>query len=122
VGPPGEVADALHLSPAAIAEMRAEGLTIGGHGRRHLWFDHAGPPAVAAEIAESAAFLAAGPRPWAFAYPYGASSEAALVELARHGFGAAFRATPGTATGAFDLGRVDAEDAAFEAAVVAATP
>lgn len=117
VGPPGEIADALHLSTPEIEEMRSAGLTVGGHGRRHLWFDHAGARRVGVEIAESAAFLAGTARPWAFAYPYGASSEAAVAALGEHGFGAAFHASPRAPTGAFDLGRVDAEGPGFEAAV-----
>jgi peptidoglycan/xylan/chitin deacetylase (PgdA/CDA1 family) len=120
IGPPGEVADALHLGPAAIEEMRAEGLTIGGHGRRHLWFDHASPDAVADEIRASATFLAAGRSPWPFAYPYGPASDAAPDELARHGFAAAFHATPGQPSGAYHLGRVDAEAPGFEAALLGA--
>jgi peptidoglycan/xylan/chitin deacetylase (PgdA/CDA1 family) len=115
VGPPGEVADALHLGAPAIETMRDEGLTIGGHGRRHLWFDHASPDAVAEEIRASATFLAGGAIPWPFAYPYGAAGDAAADELAQHGFAAAFHAAPRQPGGAYHLGRVDAEDPDFEA-------
>ncbi len=117
VGPPGEVADALHLSPRAIEEMRDDGLTVGGHGRRHPWFDHADPARVGQEIAASAALVAGSPPPWPFAYPYGAPSDVAIDELAAHGFAAAFHAAPRSPTGPFDLGRIDAEEAGFEAAV-----
>jgi len=88
-------------------------MTIGGHGRRHLWFDHAPAEPVAAEIADSAVWLAAEPAPWVFAYPYGASGADAPTLLARAGFGAAFHARPTASTGPWDLGRVDAEDPAF---------
>ncbi|HET8786225.1 MAG TPA: polysaccharide deacetylase family protein [Candidatus Limnocylindrales bacterium] len=113
VGPSGEVADALHLSPDQIAAMRANGQVIGGHGRRHLWFDHEPAERVAAEIRESAHFLAHEPRPWAFAYPYGAADGTAARQLEVATFGAAFHAAPMVSTGRFDLGRIDGEDPRF---------
>jgi hypothetical protein len=69
------------------------------------------------EVAASAAFLADERRPWVFAYPYGASSAAATDTLADAGFAAAFHASPRVSAGAYDLGRVDAEDPAFESIV-----
>jgi peptidoglycan/xylan/chitin deacetylase (PgdA/CDA1 family) len=117
VGPSGEVADALHLAPSDVAAMRAAGMTIGGHGRRHVWFDHEPAGRVAAEIAASAAFLADEPRPWVFAYPYGASGAETDARLSEAGVAAAFHASPRTPAGRFDLGRVDGEDAAFPAIV-----
>ncbi|HEY8438948.1 MAG TPA: polysaccharide deacetylase family protein [Candidatus Limnocylindrales bacterium] len=116
-GPDGDVADALHLSTADIGAMRRDGLTVGGHGRRHLWLDHEPSARVVDEIEASASFLADEPRPWAFAYPYGASSAAATNALSRTGFASAFQASPRAAAGAYDLGRVDAEDPAFESIV-----
>jgi peptidoglycan/xylan/chitin deacetylase (PgdA/CDA1 family) len=116
-GPEADLADALHLSPGDLAWMRGAGLTIGGHGRRHLWFDHEPAARVVAEVEASAAFLAAEPGPRPFAYPYGASSRAAIAALAEHAFASAFHASPRTARGPFDLGRVDAEDPSFEAVV-----
>jgi peptidoglycan/xylan/chitin deacetylase (PgdA/CDA1 family) len=113
LGPPGDVADALHLSTFQLQQMRSEALTIGGHGRRHLWFDHTAASRVRDEIDASAAFLADEPRPWAFAYPYGAASPNAVDELAGQDFGGAFHAARRVATGRFDLGRVDGEDLAF---------
>jgi len=121
-GDDGAVADALHLGGADIATLRSDGMTIGGHGRRHLWFDHEPAERVVAEVAASAAFLAAEPRPWTFAYPYGASSPAAIAALAERGFAAAFHAAPRPAIGRFDLGRVDGEDPAFAAIVAGADP
>lgn len=121
LGPPGDVADALHLSPVEVERMRSDGLTIGGHGRRHLWFDDAPAPRVRDEIAASATFLAREPRPWAFAYPYGAASPGAVRTLHQHRFGGAFRASPHAATGAFDLGRVDGEDPASASTIEIAT-
>jgi peptidoglycan/xylan/chitin deacetylase (PgdA/CDA1 family) len=109
------VADALHLGAVDVARLRRDGMTIGGHGRRHLWFDHEPTERVASEVAASAAFLAEEPRPWAFAYPYGASSPAATAALRDHGFGAAFHAAPRRATGRFDLGRIDAEESELAA-------
>ncbi|HET7029456.1 MAG TPA: polysaccharide deacetylase family protein [Candidatus Limnocylindrales bacterium] len=113
VGPTGDVADSLHLAPADVATMRAAGHTIGGHGRRHLWFDHEPADRVAAEIAASAAFLAPEPGPWAFAYPYGASGGGSAGALERAGFAAAFHASPRLPGDRFGLGRADAEDPAF---------
>jgi hypothetical protein len=113
VGPSGDVADELHLGRADVAGMRAAGQTIGGHGRRHLWFDHEPPDRVGTEIAASAAFLAEEPRPWVFAYPYGASGGRSESALAGTGFTAAFHASPREPHGRFDLGRIDGEDPAF---------
>jgi peptidoglycan/xylan/chitin deacetylase (PgdA/CDA1 family) len=121
LGPESDVADALHLAPAQLDNVRRAGLTIGGHGRRHLWFDHAPPPAVRAEIADSAAFLGGEPRPWPFAYPYGAAGPGTGRTLAGAGFAAAFHASPRAASGTMDLGRFDAEDAGFEASLVSGT-
>jgi peptidoglycan/xylan/chitin deacetylase (PgdA/CDA1 family) len=114
LGPEADVADALLLSPADVAGLRQAGMTIGGHGRRHLWFDWASPDEVAREIADSAAWLASEPTPWAFAYPYGAAGAEAPASLAAAGFAAAFHASPTRASGRYDLGRVDAEDRSFE--------
>jgi peptidoglycan/xylan/chitin deacetylase (PgdA/CDA1 family) len=114
VGPSGEVADALHLRLADMAALRGEGHTIGGHGKRHLWFDHEPAGRVRAEIEASAAFLADEPRPWAFAYPYGAASPDAPGRLASAGFMAAFHASPRVADSPFALGRIDADDPGFD--------
>ena len=92
--PESDVADALHLGPGQLDDLRRSGVTIGGHGRRHLWFDYAPPRAVRAEIADSAAFLAGDPRPWPFAYPYGATGPGVGRALAGAGFAAAFHASP----------------------------
>ena len=113
VGPSGEIADMLHLSAADMRAMRANGQAIGGHGRRHLWFDHGPTSRVADEIRASAGFLADEPRPWPFAYPYGAADATAPARLAEAGFGAAFHAKPTSSAGRFDLGRIDAEDPRF---------
>ena len=121
-GSDGAVADELHLSSTDIARMRRAGMTIGGHGRRHLWLDHEPPNRIVAEVDDSAAFLADEPPPWAFAYPYGASSPIATTALAEHGFAAAFHASPRTPSGPFDLPRIDAEDPAFEAIVAGSDP
>lgn len=117
IGPSGAVADVLHLGPSDVAHMRAAGHTIGGHGRRHLWFDHEPPNRVAGEIAASAVFLSPEPQPRVFAYPYGASGPESAARLAEAPFAAAFHASPRTPAGRFDLGRVDGEDPAFSAIV-----
>jgi peptidoglycan/xylan/chitin deacetylase (PgdA/CDA1 family) len=116
-GSESDVADTLHLSPDQVADLRAEGMSIGGHGRRHLWLDREPADRVRAEIADSAAFLAPEPRPWAFAYPYGAGHPLATAGLEAAGFAAAFHARPNVAAGRFDLGRVDAEDEGLGAAL-----
>jgi hypothetical protein len=108
-GPEGDAADALHLTPGQVAGMRQGGMTMGGHGRRHLWFDWEPAEVVAAEVADSAAWLAPEPMPWAFAYPYGAAGRAAAGALVGAGFAAAFHARPTISTGRYDLGRIDAE-------------
>ena len=115
IGPESDVADALHLAPREVADLREAGLTIGGHGRRHVWFDHEPVGRVRDEVAASAAFLADDPQPWPFAYPYGASSPGAPGLLEAAGFAAAFHAAPRAATGTMDLGRIDGETAAQEA-------
>jgi peptidoglycan/xylan/chitin deacetylase (PgdA/CDA1 family) len=115
-----DVADALHLSADQVADLRGAGMTIGGHGRRHLWFDREPADGIRAEIADSATFLAADPEPWAFAYPFGAGHAAATAGLEAAGFAAAFHAAPRTAIGPFDLGRIDAEDGALATALDAA--
>jgi peptidoglycan/xylan/chitin deacetylase (PgdA/CDA1 family) len=112
-----DVADALHLSADQVADLRVAGMTIGGHGRRHLWFDWEPADRIRAEIADSATFLAADPKPWAFAYPFGAGHPSATAGLEAAGFAAAFQAAPRTATGPFDLGRIDAEDRALDTAL-----
>jgi peptidoglycan/xylan/chitin deacetylase (PgdA/CDA1 family) len=122
LGPSGDVADALHLGDRDVARMRREGLTIGGHGRRHVWFDHEPQGRVAAEIHASAAFLLDEPPPWVFAYPYGAAAPTSDKGLETAAFAAAFHASPRIATGRFDLGRIDAEDPRFERIVSAADP
>jgi peptidoglycan/xylan/chitin deacetylase (PgdA/CDA1 family) len=116
-GSEADVADAIHLSADQVADLRAAGMTIGGHGRRHLWFDWESADRVRAEIADSAAFLASEPGPWAFAYPYGAGHPLATTALEEAGFAAAFHARPQEARGRFDLGRVDAEGDGFAEAV-----
>jgi peptidoglycan/xylan/chitin deacetylase (PgdA/CDA1 family) len=108
-GPEADVADALHLSPVQIAELRRDGHVIGGHGRHHSWFDHEPAAAVGREIDESAAFLVDERQPWAFAYPYGASSREAPTVLAARGFAAAFHASPRNGADRYALGRFDAE-------------
>jgi hypothetical protein len=113
LGPSGEVANALHVSPEEVAAMRASRQVIGGHGERHLWFDHEPAARVADEIRASARFLIDEPRPWAFAYPYGASDMTAIRELSDGGFAAAFHASPVASTGRFDLGRIDGEEPAL---------
>jgi peptidoglycan/xylan/chitin deacetylase (PgdA/CDA1 family) len=114
-----DLGDALHLSARQRADLTGAGMTIGGHGRHHLWLDWEPAARVRAEIADSARFLAGEPKPWAFAYPYGAGHPVATTGLAGAGFGAAFHAAPQLAGGRFDLGRIDAEDGAFAAALEA---
>lgn len=116
-GSEGDLGDALLLSAGQCADLRNAGMTIGGHGRRHLWLDWEPRDRVRAEIADSARFLAPEPKPWAFAYPYGAGHPVATNALERADFAAAFHAAPRTASGRFDLGRIDAEDGALAAAL-----
>jgi peptidoglycan/xylan/chitin deacetylase (PgdA/CDA1 family) len=120
-GPEGAIADALHLTDGQVGGLRAAGMTMGGHGRRHLWFDHEPDERVTDEIEASAAWLAPEPRPWAFAYPYGAAGPTSSEALERTGFAAAFHARPTlpAPTGRWDLGRVDAEGPELAAALAA---
>jgi peptidoglycan/xylan/chitin deacetylase (PgdA/CDA1 family) len=117
-----EIADALHLSAGQIDDLRANGMTIGGHGRRHLWFDWEPMAEVRQELEDSADWLSPEPRPWAFAYPYGAADDRAKSALAASEFDAAFHARPTAATGAYDIGRIDAEGPGFAAIVAASEP
>ncbi|MBA2718357.1 MAG: polysaccharide deacetylase family protein [Chloroflexi bacterium] len=110
-GSEADLADAIHVSATQVADLRGAGMTIGGHGRHHLWLDWEPADRVWAEVADSAAFLADEPKPWSFAYPYGAGHPVAAAALAKAGFSAAFHARTTMATGPFDLGRVDAEAA-----------
>ncbi len=112
-----ELADAIHLSSEQVADLRDASMTIGGHGRRHLWLDWEPADRVRAEVADSAAFMADEPKPWSFAYPYGAGHSVARAALAEAGFSAAFHARTRVATGQFDLGRFDAEDTGLAAAL-----
>jgi peptidoglycan/xylan/chitin deacetylase (PgdA/CDA1 family) len=121
-GSESDLADALHLSADQVIDLRAAGMTIGGHGRRHLWLDWERADQIHAEIADSAAFLASEPTPWAFAYPYGAGHALATSGLETAGFVAAFHAGPRAASGRFDLGRIDAEDDGFGAALGRSSP
>jgi peptidoglycan/xylan/chitin deacetylase (PgdA/CDA1 family) len=113
LGSEADLADALHLTAGQRADLRAAGMTIGGHGRHHLWLDWEPADRVRAEIADSVRFLAPQPKPWAFAYPYGAGHPVATTALEGAGFAAAFHAAPRTPSGRFDLGRIDADDGAF---------
>jgi peptidoglycan/xylan/chitin deacetylase (PgdA/CDA1 family) len=116
-GAEGDVGDALHLSPEHLGDLRAAGMTIGGHGLRHLWLDHEPIGRVRDEIDASAAFVAGDPPGAPFAYPYGAGRAEAPALLDRAGFAAAFHASPTVSAGRWDLGRVDAEDWTFGAAI-----
>lgn len=116
-GSEADLADAIHLSADQVADLRDASMTIGGHGRRHLWLDWEPADRVRAEVADSAAFLAGEPKPWSFAYPYGAGHPVAMAALAEAGFSAAFHARTRVATGQFDLGRFDAEDAGLATAL-----
>jgi peptidoglycan/xylan/chitin deacetylase (PgdA/CDA1 family) len=117
-GPEGDVADELHLSEGQIAGLRAAGMTIGGHGRRHLWLDHEPAERVRDEVRATARWLVSEPRPWAFAYPYGAPSPTAVDAFAAESaFGAAFLAAPRAGQDRWHLGRIDAEDGALAAAL-----
>jgi hypothetical protein len=120
-GPEPDVADALLLSTGQVAGLRRAGMTIGGHGRRHLWFDHASPRRMLAEVAASAAFLAPEPKPWAFAYPYGNGAPDGPTALAAAGFAAAFHASPLPSLGRYDLGRVDAAGPLLDEALAPST-
>lgn len=120
-GDEAAIADRLHLADADVAALRAAGMTVGGHGRRHLWLDHEPADLVAGEVEASAAWLAGDPHPWAFAYPYGAGSPAAERALEESRFAAAFHARPTASAGRWDLGRFDAEDGRFAAVVADAS-
>ncbi|MFL5681217.1 MAG: polysaccharide deacetylase family protein [Chloroflexota bacterium] len=116
-GTESDVADELHLSPQQLVDLRAAGMTIGGHGLRHLWLDHEPMGRVRDEIDASAALVAGDRAPAPFAYPYGAGRAEAPDLLAKAGFTAAFHASPTVSEGRWDLGRVDAEDRTFDAAI-----
>jgi peptidoglycan/xylan/chitin deacetylase (PgdA/CDA1 family) len=111
IGPEADVAAALHLSPAQLDDLTAAGMTLGGHGRHHLWLDGLSPAAVRAELGSSAAFLAGhGSGPWPFAYPYGGVPRGAAGLLRAAGFTAAFTTRAGVRRSRFLIGRHDADE------------
>jgi hypothetical protein len=111
VGPETDVAAALHLDARGMRDLRAAGMTLGGHTRDHVWLDFVAPDEARRQLAASRAQLErlAPEGGWPFAYPFGGipSDPGALIEAA--GFGAAFAATARDRTDPWRLGRVDAE-------------
>jgi hypothetical protein len=112
VGSEQELARQLFLSDEEIREMRAGGMTFGGHSATHPWFDFISPARRANEIAASKNFLEQfEPPPFAFAYPYGGLADDAPQLLQQNHFVAAFTTREQTQhTDAFYMGRFDGEE------------
>jgi peptidoglycan/xylan/chitin deacetylase (PgdA/CDA1 family) len=109
-GSESELAAELHLDDRQLHDLRAAGMTLGGHGRDHTWLDWDAATAER-EIEASARFLdQLEPAPWAFAYPYGAPPPNARGRLAAAGFAAAFTTRAGQRPSRFEIGRHDADE------------
>jgi peptidoglycan/xylan/chitin deacetylase (PgdA/CDA1 family) len=114
VGSETEIAHSYYLSTDQIQEMSAGGMHFGGHSRNHPWFDWIDAEARTAEIKASAEWLRRfEPGPWAFAYPFGATSEDSPELLKKYGFVAAFTTqTQFRHSDPFLIGRLDGEEIA----------
>lgn len=111
IGPEGDVADRLYLSPSQLRDLVDAGMTLGGHGRTHPWLDAVDDERCRDEITASAAFLASyDAGPWPFAYPFGAAPASARATLADAGFVAAFTTIPTRDDDRYHIGRVDGDD------------
>jgi peptidoglycan/xylan/chitin deacetylase (PgdA/CDA1 family) len=112
LGPEGDIADALYLAPQQSDDLVDAGMTLGGHGRAHLWLDAIDPAERRGEVDASATFLAArAPAPWPFAYPFGGVPPGAASLLGVAGFTAAFTTDPDQTTNRYTIGRLDGDDA-----------
>jgi peptidoglycan/xylan/chitin deacetylase (PgdA/CDA1 family) len=111
LGPEGDIADALYLAPQQSDDLVDAGMTLGGHGRAHLWLDAIDPVERRGEVDASATFLAArAPAPWPFAYPFGGVPRGAASMLGAAGFTAAFTTDPDRTTDRYGIGRLDGDD------------
>lgn len=110
LGPEVDLAAELYLDSRQRADLVAEGMTLGGHGRDHSWLDWVGPVAIAREFDCSATLLAAyGPAPWPYAYAYGGVPRHAATTLRVKGFAAAFTTRTDRRPNRFQIGRYDAD-------------
>lgn len=110
LGPEADLAAELYLDGRQRAELVAEGMTLGGHGRDHSWLDWVGPVAVAREFEHSASLLATyGPAPWPYAYAYGGVPRQAEAALRVRGFAAAFTTGANSRPDRYRIGRYDAD-------------
>jgi len=111
IGDEAQIAGEYYLTSAQIAEMSANGMHFGGHGRRHPWFDWVSAAEQADEIGASAAWLRTiGPGPFPFAYPYGGYNADSAQLLRAHGFSAAFTTVVRVRhSDPFLIGRLDGE-------------
>ena len=90
-------AESLYAGRAQLAEMRAAGLAIGGHGARHVWLDSLAAAALRTEIDETRAFLdslGVAPEGWSFSYPYGGHAATTREALRVAGCAAGFSVVP----------------------------
>ncbi len=116
VGAEREMAARYYLNREQIHEMSAGGMHFGGHSETHPWFDWISPEALQQEIVASAVWLrATEPGPWAFAYPYGGLTDAALPLFEKYGFTAAFTTRDQAVhTDRYYIGRFDGEEMKVE--------
>ena len=70
------VARELYMDLSQLRTMVRSGMEVGGHGAEHVWLDSLGRADQAAEIEQTAAFLARvyerPPADWVMCYPFGA--------------------------------------------------
>lgn len=111
LGPEDELARELYLQDAQLAELRAAGMTVGGHGHDHRWLDRGDRAGITRELARSAVMLASREdAPWPYAYAYGGVPHGAAAMLRSYGFGAAFTTRFGRSPDRFHIGRIDADE------------
>lgn len=112
VGAEAELARGLFLSDAQVREMRAGGMSFGGHSRTHPWLDYVDQARRQDEIRASRELLEQiQEAPFAFAYPYGGLAEDAPDLLRANAFAAAFTTKPHREqSDAFYIGRFDGQE------------
>ncbi len=100
------------MNVAQIREMRAGGMSFGGHSATHPWFDFIDPARREREIRASESFLRnIETAPYAFAYPYGGLASDAPQFLADSNFRAAFTTRSQTNhPDEYYIGRFDGEE------------
>ena len=118
-------ANELYMNVDQIKCMARYGMSIGGHGYNHLWFDSLDLREQEMEIERTRSFLSEvcdnSLESWAIAYPYGSYNRDTLDILRRAGCTIGFTARPGIIKDLarpLELARVDTRDVTFESVVM----